>query len=294
MIRTHPFALVDVFADAALSGNPLAVVGDADDLSDETMRRAAREFQQSETTFVLTPQYGAAHARLRSFTPTGEEVVGAGHNSLGAWWWIAEQGMIPLHTGANDFQQEIGDRVLPLSICVGSDGGVRRVTLSQPPAEIGNPFTNLGALVSSLGMTSSSALLQARVVSTGVAHLLVEVADEASLDDVRPCLSELREVLAQAGGQGCYVWCRGRTDKTAHARFFNPTVGIHEDSATGSAAGPLAGLLATMCSQQDEATIVIEQGVHVGRPSRLELKVDAHGVKLSGQCAVSVQGQFLM
>lgn len=89
MSTSVPFALVDVFADAPLTGNPLAVVADADGLEERAMRAVAREFNQSETTFVLRPTRPEARTRLRSFTPAGAEVVGAGHNALGAWWWLA-------------------------------------------------------------------------------------------------------------------------------------------------------------------------------------------------------------
>jgi trans-2,3-dihydro-3-hydroxyanthranilate isomerase len=84
--QRQPYYFVDVFADEPLTGNPLSVVAEADGLDDQTMRRIAREFNQSETTFLLSPTRPEAHARLRSFTPSGAEVFGAGHNALGAWW----------------------------------------------------------------------------------------------------------------------------------------------------------------------------------------------------------------
>jgi hypothetical protein len=77
------------------------------------MRAAAREFNQSETTFVLPATRPGATWRLRSFTPAGAEVVGAGHNALGAWWWLASAGRIELDAeGGAVLAQEIGDRVL--------------------------------------------------------------------------------------------------------------------------------------------------------------------------------------
>ena len=82
--------LIDVFADAPPTGNPLAVVQDADGLSDEQMRRIAGELNQAETTFIL--QSVRADGRLRSFTASGAEVFGAGHNALGAWLWLGEHG----------------------------------------------------------------------------------------------------------------------------------------------------------------------------------------------------------
>jgi hypothetical protein len=108
-----PFVLVDVFADTPLTGNPLAVVADAERLEEPVMRAAAREFNQSETTFVLPATRPGATWRLRSFTPAGAEVVGAGHNALGAWWWLASAGRIELDAeGGAVLAQEIGDRVL--------------------------------------------------------------------------------------------------------------------------------------------------------------------------------------
>jgi trans-2,3-dihydro-3-hydroxyanthranilate isomerase len=80
----YPFALVDVFAEAPLGGNPLAVV--AGPPAEALLPRIAREFHQSETTFVMRPTRAAADWRLRSFTAAGVEVFGAGHNALGAWW----------------------------------------------------------------------------------------------------------------------------------------------------------------------------------------------------------------
>jgi len=70
--------LMDVFADAPLTGTPLAVLQNSDGLSDEQMRRTAGEFNQAETTFIL--QSTRADWKLRSFTASGVEVSGAGHN----------------------------------------------------------------------------------------------------------------------------------------------------------------------------------------------------------------------
>src|ERR1051326_1339044 len=110
------FYFVDVFASEPLNGNPLSLVVDAEDLSQETMQRIAREFNQSETTFLLPPTRPEADWRLRSFTPTGVEVGGAGHNALGAGWWLAEAGRRMLSGPRMVFQQEIGELVLPVEV----------------------------------------------------------------------------------------------------------------------------------------------------------------------------------
>src|SRR5207247_9726912 len=109
-MRELEFFIIDVFAREPLAGNPLALVPDADGLDDETMRRLGREFNQSETTFVLRPTRRDADWRLRFFTPDGTEVYGAGHNALGAWWWLAASGRLALGDPSTTFMQEIGDR----------------------------------------------------------------------------------------------------------------------------------------------------------------------------------------
>ena len=125
-----PFVFVDVFSDRPLEGNPLAVVPDADSIDEPTMRRIAREFNQSETTFLLKPAESDADWHLRSFTAAGHEVTGAGHNALGAWWWLAIAGRLPLHDGTNAFRQKIAGKVLPLQV-VSSGGAVRSIVMQQ-------------------------------------------------------------------------------------------------------------------------------------------------------------------
>src|SRR3954454_16682609 len=92
MTQTIAFSLVDVFAISPLTGNPVAIVPDADRLPLKTMQALAREFNQSETTFLLRPDSDEAAWQLRSFTPIGAEVFGAGHNALGAWLWLPAAG----------------------------------------------------------------------------------------------------------------------------------------------------------------------------------------------------------
>ena len=108
------FYLIDVFAQRPLTGNPLALVPDADDLAEAQMRAIAREFNQSETTFLLSPGMPGATWRLRSFTPIGAEVYGAGHNALGAWLWLAGSGR--LASGQDGFTQQIGEEVLAVHV----------------------------------------------------------------------------------------------------------------------------------------------------------------------------------
>src|SRR5262245_40599165 len=92
-MQSYKFVLADVFTKEPLAGNQLPVVLDAVQLTERQMQAIAREFNHSETTFILPPIQAKADWRLRCFSPTAE-VFGAGHNSLGAWWVLAELGLV--------------------------------------------------------------------------------------------------------------------------------------------------------------------------------------------------------
>ena len=110
-----PFYFVDVFATSPLTGNPLSLVPDADGLDEAQMRAIAREFNQSETTFLLRPSLPEATLRLRSFTLAGAEVGGAGHNALGAWLWLEAAGRLASAAAGRGLRQEIAGQVLPVT-----------------------------------------------------------------------------------------------------------------------------------------------------------------------------------
>ncbi len=287
------FALVDVFADRPLTGNPLAVVPDADWLDIEQMRRIARELNQVETTFLLAPRRADADRRLRSFTAVGAEVEGAGHNALGAWLWLAAAGR--LGSAAGTWSQEIGSDVLPVEITRRGDQEIV-VTMDQSAPRFASERSERPRLAGALGLDERDfdPTLPVQVVDTGAGHLLVPVADPGVVDKVVVEPSALREVLRLAGGEGCYVYAAPRSHEVqAYARFFNPTMGIDEDPATGTAAGPLAAALVRY-GRAEPGDVVIVQGQAMGRPSRLRVHVADDRVRLSGSGIVVGQGTLLV
>jgi trans-2,3-dihydro-3-hydroxyanthranilate isomerase len=284
-MTTVAFALVDVFSDRPLSGNPLAVVPDADHVDETVLPRIAAEFNQSETTFLVAPTMAGAQYRLRSFTPAGVEVFGAGHNALGAWWWLADNDRLDRF---GVWHQQLGSVVLPVEV------SPDRIAMRQEPARYGNSVQP-GPLAAALGVDvavlgAAAVLPAAQVVETGAPHLLVGVGDRATVDSVSPDSAALRALLLAAGGEGCYVYSLDPVEPgaTAYARFFNPVAGIVEDPATGTAAGPLACLLHSHGVAGE--TVVVTQGHRVGRPSRLEVRLDGPTPILSGRAVVSATG----
>jgi trans-2,3-dihydro-3-hydroxyanthranilate isomerase len=294
MTKPVSFYFVDVFASHPLAGNPLSLVPDADDLDESQMRAISREFNQSETTFVLRPVLPGATVRLRSFTPIGAEVAGAGHNALGAWLWLAAYGRLPAGSGVTDLAQEIAGKVLPVELI--SEGG-RPVTvlMDQSPPQFGESVSNRGELAAALGLAEHDLVPDkpAQVVSTGAGHLLVPVRDRMVVDRAAPDAPRLAAALRHVGGEGCYVYSPDPVDAAAavaYTRFFNPTVGISEDPATGTAAGPLVALLVASGVVAEGNTVFVEQGYALGRPSRIQVTVSGERVRVGGSGLVVAEG----
>ena len=290
-----PFYLVDVFTDRPFTGNPLAIVTDADAFDDARMQRVAGEFNQTETTFVLRPSMEGADWRLRSFTAVGTEVFGVGHNALGAWWWLAVSGRLTLDAATRTFAQEIDGRVLPVEVR-SERGRVVSVGMSQADPVFGAVVGKITPLASALDLGDAELAvgrLQAQVVSTGVPHLLVPVRDQGALGRARP-METLAAYLRSGGAQGCYVFCLDPLDPDTptRARFFGPNVGIAEDPATGSAAGPLAAYLVEHKLASERRPVVIEQGHAMGRPSRIEVRVSGGGVRVCGTAVLVLEGHL--
>jgi PhzF family phenazine biosynthesis protein len=287
-MRKFTAGLIDVFADEPFGGNPLAVVEDADGLSDAQMRRIAGEFNQAETTFLMRSD--RAERALRSFTANGSEVFGAGHNALGAWLWLGEHGLLgPLDT-PRTFRQQIGTDVLPITL-VNADGRVHG-RMKQAPLRLSPPLDETDALTGALGLARADVMPfpAPRAADTGAAHLMVRLRDAAAVDSAAPSATALLSVLRAAGAEGCYVYAFDPdSPDTAYARFFNPTVGLWEDAATGTAAGPLCALLGAEGLLNAERTLVVEQGVKMGRRSCLHVRLKPEP-ELSGTGIVVLRG----
>ena len=243
MITWVSFYFVDVFVSRPLTGNPLSLVPDADGLSEVQMRAIALEFNRSEPTFLLGPSLPGAAVRLSCFTPAGDEVGGAGHNALGAWLWLDATGRLGAAGETAVLRQEIAGQVLPVEV-IRQAGTPAVVWMDQSPPRFGEVTGFRAGLATCLGLSEADLLPGelAQVVSTGAVHLLVPARDRAAVDRAAPGPARLAAALRQVGAEGCYLYSPDPVDPAsavAYARFFNPAVGITEDPAIGTAAGPL-------------------------------------------------------
>jgi trans-2,3-dihydro-3-hydroxyanthranilate isomerase len=294
------FEQVDVFTDRPFTGNALCVVPDGTGLSTEQMQAIAREMNLSETTFVLPPTDPKAAYWMRIFTPA-KEIPFAGHPSVGTAYVMASAGRFPLREPITRVFQQVGVGTLPLDIEV-SDGKPGRVIMTQGKPTFGAVLRDLTPVADALGVDASalvSTKLPIQLVSTGLGHLMVPVADLDTIGRLRPNTILLDRLLADCGALGCFVFCLQATapDTFAHARMFAPGAGVPEDPATGSAAGPLGAYLAVHgVLPKSETAFFLEQGIEMGRPSRIWVEVtrDAAGlpatVRVGGPTVRVIQG----
>jgi len=308
----YNFIQLDVFTDHAFAGNPLAVFPEAEGITDEQMQQIAREMNLSETVFVLPSDKEGVLRRLRIFTP-GSELPFAGHPIVGTWNCLAREGVVPLPESGNGrvhLKHEVGIGVLPIEIEF-RDAEPVSVTMTQGKFEIRGEIDDSqeqADIARALGLAREDLdeTLPIQAVSTGNTMLLVPVRSLADLRNCRPNQNLLDDIFERTetfrGGTGCYAFTRETIEvgeARAHARFF-VGMGIGEDPATGSAAGPLGGYLvyheATRVDPVDGVyKFLIEQGDFMNRPSRIGLEVKGgpgkvEEVRVSGSSVVVARG----
>ncbi len=302
-MSAYRFFQLDVFTDRRLAGNPLAVFADAQGLEPDRMQALAREMNLSETTFVTESK--RATRRVRFFTPTAEIPL-AGHPTIGTWWVLAELGHLELpSSGTVRVTQETGRGILPVEIvCV--DGAPSLVWMTQAAPEFGNEVRDVATLATVLGGEPDAILPKPapRVVSTALPQLMVPIR---SLDVLRALPSggmggELASLLRslETDCAMCYTTETESPDATVHCRMFAPGLGVPEDPATGSAAGALGCYLVRsggVLPKEGVARIAVEQGIEIGRPSRINVEVTVGGtneithVRVGGRAVTVIEGE---
>jgi trans-2,3-dihydro-3-hydroxyanthranilate isomerase len=276
MPDTLPFHTLDVFTATPYAGNPLAVVLDAGDLGVTQMQTIAREFNLSETVFVLPPRDPAHTARVRIFFPTAE-VPFAGHPTLGCAALLASLNAAD-ETSDFDARITLEEEAGLVPVAVSWRSGVISGTFTAPllptPHRGAAPSTliakALGVPHSDIGFADH----RPGLFSGGPAFLYVPLASPDVLRSARPIEPHWSDLMTLGGVDSAYLYASDPAPGTFRARMFSPTAGIPEDPATGSAAAILAGqLLATGALAAGETRLTVIQGVEMGRPSRLDLTV---------------------
>ena len=269
---------LDVFTNKAYAGNPLAVITDGDGLSSAQMQAIAREMNLSETVFVQKPTNNRALARLRIFTTTRELPL-AGHPVIGTWFLLASLGVVPPSSeGSVHVLQQTGAGILPVELTF-RDGRPALVTMTQKPARFAPARINRAKLADALGLKLSDFDPQfpLEFVSTGIFNLMVPLKDRRTLSRIHLNMRLLAELISSGGVMAYCFALNGKGH--AYARGMVPW-GMIEDPATGSAAGSLGAYLVTHEFIEPGETLVITQGVEMGRPSEIRVQVHADRARL--------------
>ena len=290
------FHTLDVFTSAPLAGNPLAVVLDCDGLDTARMQAIAREFNLSETVFVLTPQSPVNTARIRIFTP-GRELPFAGHPTVGTAVLLAEL-RAPEMLAREDISVVLEEEVGPVTCTV------RHIKGEAPRASFGlprlpvfvEPLGPPAAIAAALGLAPEHIGFGAHEparFSAGVPFGFVPLASRAALGQVRLQMSSWKAAFG-ADDAPVFLYCDDPQGKghAYRARMFAPGMGIAEDPATGAAAAGFSGAVMAYDRPKDgDHTLIIEQGFEMGRPSLITLGLEVAGGALR---AASIGGHAVM
>ncbi len=273
--RRYRFLTTDVFTDTPFEGNPLAVLPDARGLDGRTMQRIAREFNFSETAFVLPPDSPAHTRRVRIFTP-GTEVPFAGHPTIGTAFVLATIGEIDLREGTTEIVLEEGVGAVPVTIdAPGGRPGTITLTAARAP-ERGPEPPGGAAIARCLRLGPEDVLTGDRGPAgwtCGLPFLFVTVRDRATLARAGVDRAAWDRDLAGTWAPDVFVLCfePEREGSDVRARMFAPGVGVEEDPATGSACAALAGYLGEHAGD-GTSRWTVEQGFEMGRPSLLRVE----------------------
>jgi trans-2,3-dihydro-3-hydroxyanthranilate isomerase len=295
------FQTVDVFTADQFSGNPLAVVLDAEGLSTRQMQAIAAEFNLAETTFVLPPKDSAHTAEVRIFTPRGEMPF-AGHPNVGTAFVLARAGTSYSRTIAGDrvlFEEKAG----LVAISLLKDGAtVVGARLASPQLLTVGAEIAAELIASACGVAVND--IETRnhppcIASCGAAFILAELKTRAALAAANPRADVFGQEIAKHPATSVLLYTQvDEHDIDIRARMFAPQHGIPEDPATGSANVALTGLLAKLRPEPDlQLSKTIAQGVEMGRPSMLYAQAEKRGgvvtaTFIGGRCVPVMRGSI--
>ena len=293
------YAILDVFADEPLAGNPLAVVLESEGLDGARMQAIAREFNLSETVFVLPPRNPAHRARLRIFTPA-VELPFAGHPTVGTAVLLSRLDL--QGEGERDglvvLEEEVGPVRCGVRLRPNEAGFAEFDTPRRPKEHDGVPARDrlaaaVGLFPTDIGFDNH----RPTAFGAGVTFTFLPVRDAEALGRARPIRALWEDTFAQAASRQVFLYTQDEgEDASFRARMFAPALGVDEDPATGSAAAAFPGVLAKFEGLADgRHQVTIAQGREMGRPSRISLELELEGgavasARVGGRAVVVGEG----
>ena len=276
------YCVYDVFTDQVLCGNPLAVVHDAQGLSDQQMQAIAGEFNLSETVFIFDAERPAHSAAIRIFTPRNE-LPFAGHPTVGTAVCLASDRLGAVdgpHEAVIVLEETIG--AVRCGVRIEGTSGFAEFDIPLLPNHIVDEMDK-SEIAEAVGLKPADITFENHRPerwSAGVEYNFIPVRNLNALASTSPNAVVWNDVMGQ---RGAYLYSRETVGHNHHfsARMFWPGGGIDEDPATGSAAAAFAGVIHRFDGMPDgNHEFIIEQGFEMGRPSKIRLECTAEGGQL--------------
>ncbi|TLS35081.1 PhzF family phenazine biosynthesis protein [Pseudalkalibacillus caeni] len=305
-METLEYSLLDVFTTTKFGGNQLAVFKSVSSLSNETMQKIARELNLSETTFVFEPDDSEAHRKVKIFTPQMELPM-AGHPTVGTAYVLASEGLIKTEEGKNTviFEENVGKITVDI---FKENNRIVKVEMTQPVPEFGAVFDNeeLAAELLSLSVDDLDNRYPIQTVSAGVPFIYIPVKNLEAMERIKFRLDIWQDHFSgNEDTKHIFVLCPEVMNEgsTVNSRMFAPAMGISEDPASGAATGPLGAYLVKYGiagqDQDGEYKLRSEQGIQMGRPSFIDIKVkvekeEVSEVKIGGSCVEIGEGKLYL
>lgn len=302
-MRRLRFVQLDVFTSDPFGGNQLAVFQDAQALADDEMQAIAREMNYSESTFILPATDPKALCRVRIFTPMSE-LPFAGHPVVGTAYALAYLGAVP--GSGSPIYLELGVGTLPVEILY-EERKPSFVWMHQPLPRFEPWQGDRATLASALGLTLADFDDQLPIErgSAGGGFVYVPLKTLDAVGRARPGSGLVAAMANLTPHVGVFIFTLEAAPSGAdvHGRMFAPEVGILEDPATGAASGPLGVYLLRHGKMRPDAEretrIRLEQGVEMGRPSRIEIAITGtaeqiEDVRVGGESVVMAEGELYL
>lgn len=280
----YQFYITDVFTNNKYKGNQLATVILEEELPTSKMQEIAREFNFSESTFVLRPQINATNFDVRIFTPS-EEIPFAGHPTLGTAYLMWQY-----YNGKNDSIITLSELVGEIPVDTSSD----TLWMTQKKATFGEFLTSKDAsALLDIPINSIRTDLPIQIVSTGLPALIIPLVSMDAVLSAKPSQNFYYELAKRIGLFTIYTFSEETysSENQLNARVYADMNGIIEDPATGSATGSLGGYLNKHTNK--DIDLCIEQGFEIGRDSILHLKVKNGVIKVGGSVKLVAKGELL-
>ncbi len=301
MAKTYRLYQVDSFTNQIFSGNPAGVISNADGLTTEEMQKIARELNNSETAFILSPNKEECDVYVRFFTPTNEVPI-CGHATIAAHFVRAIEKQ---YTGTQRIFQNTGAGILPVDITAIKNS--YKITMTQGAIEFGNIIKDnqLKALISALGLAQEDLIenVPVQIVSTGHSKVMIGIKEYDSLHNIKPDFQMLSNLSSEIDCNGYYIFTfdTNEPEILIKGRMFAPAIGINEDPVTGNANGPLGAYLIkyNLVEYNNAKTFrfIAKQGATMGREGSIEVDVaisngEPKQVKVSGTAIIAFKSEL--